>query len=60
MAKVDLGEYGSGGTATLDVPLLLATRLLIQANSGGGKSYLLRRIYPCKPDIFGATYEAVV
>jgi hypothetical protein len=29
---------------TLDVDVLLATRLLIQANSGGGKSYLLRRL----------------
>ncbi len=28
----------------LDVPRLLETRLLIQANSGGGKSWALRRI----------------
>src|SRR5574341_1125900 len=28
----------------LDLPILLRTRLLIQANSGGGKSYALRRI----------------
>jgi hypothetical protein len=28
----------------IDLPVLLETRLLIQANSGGGKSYTLRRI----------------
>jgi len=28
----------------LDLPVLLRTRLLIQANSGGGKSWLLRRL----------------
>src|SRR5260370_23980943 len=29
---------------SIDLPALLDTRLLIQANSGGGKSWLLRRI----------------
>ena len=29
---------------TIDIPTLIKTRLLIQANSGGGKSYLLRKI----------------
>lgn len=28
----------------IDLPVLLETRLLVQANSGGGKSYTLRRI----------------
>ena len=28
----------------IDIPTLVKTRLLIQANSGGGKSYLLRKI----------------
>lgn len=28
----------------IDIPLLVKTRLLIQSNSGGGKSYLLRKI----------------
>lgn len=28
----------------IDLPRLLKTRLLVQANSGGGKSYLLRRL----------------
>lgn len=29
---------------SIDLPRLLKTRLLVQANSGGGKSYLLRRL----------------
>jgi hypothetical protein len=29
---------------SIDLPVLLKTRLLIQANSGGGKSWLLRRL----------------
>src|SRR5438067_3009783 len=29
---------------SIDLPTLLDTRLLVQANSGGGKSWLLRRI----------------
>lgn len=32
------------GDLKLDVDLLIPSRLLIQANSGGGKSYLLRRL----------------
>src|SRR2546421_2590821 len=31
-------------TTTIDLPTLLDTRLLVQANSGGGKSWLLRRL----------------
>jgi len=37
--KIEIGEGLS-----LDIPTLLKTRLLIQANSGGGKSWLLRRL----------------
>ena len=33
-----------GPEAFLDIPRLLETRLLIQANSGGGKSWALRRL----------------
>ena len=33
-----------GGQVAIDVPRLIASRALIQANSGGGKSYALRRI----------------
>src|SRR2546428_7941402 len=31
-------------SVTFDLPTLLDTRLLVQANSGGGKSWLLRRL----------------
>jgi hypothetical protein len=42
--KIDLG-IGAGGTAaSLDLEELLATRLLVQGNSGSGKSHLLRRL----------------
>nr|WP_222858788.1 ATP-binding protein [Rhizobium mesosinicum] len=34
----------SGSPATLDIEELLATRLLVQGNSGSGKSHLLRRL----------------
>ena len=41
---IDMGR-GSGTTpATLDLEELLATRLLVQGNSGSGKSHLLRRL----------------
>lgn len=44
MAEViNLGNT-SEGTLSIDIPTLINTRLLIQANSGGGKSYLIRRI----------------
>ena len=33
-----------GGDLRIDLPRLVATRLLLQANSGGGKSWALRRI----------------
>lgn len=32
------------GTVPIDLPRLLETRMLIQANSGGGKSHTLRRV----------------
>lgn len=40
MKKIIIGTGGE----SLDLSVLLTTRLLIQANSGGGKSYLIRRI----------------
>jgi len=40
---IDMGT-ASGGNATLDLEELLATRLLVQGNSGSGKSHLLRRL----------------
>jgi hypothetical protein len=39
MSKINLGQ-----NASFDTEVLIRTRLLIQANSGGGKSYLLRRL----------------
>lgn len=43
MSAVLLGKAG-GRNVSLDLDTLLPTRLLIQANSGGGKSWLIRRI----------------
>ncbi len=41
---IDMGRTNAGGAATLDLEELLATRLLVQGNSGSGKSHLLRRL----------------
>lgn len=41
--RILLGE-SKHGAINIDIEVLLKTRLLIQANSGGGKSYLLRRL----------------
>lgn len=43
MAKVDIGRT-EGRPVYMDLDVLLRTRLLVQANSGGGKSWLLRRL----------------
>jgi len=43
MATITLGHSGRKAIV-LDLPTLLRTRLLVTANSGGGKSWLLRRI----------------
>ncbi|MEP3046478.1 MAG: ATP-binding protein [Roseibium sp.] len=42
--QIDIGELAGGKRAALDLEELLATRLLVQGNSGSGKSHLLRRI----------------
>ena len=42
--SVDLGRNDAGAPALLDLEELLATRLLVQGNSGSGKSHLLRRL----------------
>jgi uncharacterized protein len=39
-----IGQIIDGGRLECDLPTLVDTRLLIQANSGGGKSWLLRLI----------------
>ncbi|WP_181703914.1 ATP-binding protein [Chthonobacter albigriseus] len=41
---VDIGAKGGGQRAVVDLEELLATRLLVQGNSGSGKSHLLRRL----------------
>lgn len=39
-----MGTVSGGAPAKLDIEELLATRLLVQGNSGSGKSHLLRRL----------------
>ncbi|PWJ84944.1 hypothetical protein C7441_104212 [Pseudaminobacter salicylatoxidans] len=41
---IDIGSGTNGTSAMLDLEELLATRLLVQGNSGSGKSHLLRRL----------------
>jgi uncharacterized protein DUF87 len=41
---IEMGHTTAGATAALDLEELLATRLLVQGNSGSGKSHLLRRL----------------
>lgn len=43
MKRILLGK-SAGKNVYIDLDVLLATRLLVQANSGGGKSYTFRRI----------------
>ena len=43
-ARIDMGTDGAGAPAVIDLEELLATRLLVQGNSGSGKSHLLRRL----------------
>jgi len=42
--RVDMGTDGKGDAVAMDLEELLATRLLVQGNSGSGKSHLLRRL----------------
>jgi uncharacterized protein len=41
---IEIGRTATGESASLDLEELLATRLLVQGNSGSGKSHLLRRL----------------
>jgi uncharacterized protein len=41
---IEMGQTTAGAAAVLDLEELLATRLLVQGNSGSGKSHLLRRL----------------
>jgi len=42
--SVNMGTDGNGTAVGVDLEELLATRLLVQGNSGSGKSHLLRRL----------------
>lgn len=42
--SIEIGTDAAGQDVRIDVQELLATRLLVQGNSGSGKSHLLRRI----------------
>ena len=42
--RITIGHGASGEPVEFDVEELLATRLLVQGNSGSGKSHLLRRL----------------
>ena len=42
--RIDIGRGPDGQTIGIDLAELLATRLLVQGNSGSGKSHLLRRL----------------
>jgi hypothetical protein len=42
--QVDMGMDSGGNPVSMDLEELLATRLLVQGNSGSGKSHLLRRL----------------
>ncbi|MCB8874017.1 ATP-binding protein [Acidisoma silvae] len=41
---IEMGQTAANAPAVLDLEELLATRLLVQGNSGSGKSHLLRRL----------------
>src|SRR6202521_3186999 len=41
---IEMGHTTAGAAGVLDLEELLATRLLVQGNSGSGKSHLLRRL----------------
>lgn len=42
--QIDIGKDSGGQAVPIDLEELLATRLLVQGNSGSGKSHLLRRL----------------
>ena len=44
MTMVEMGQDVNGQLVELDLDVLIETRMLVQATSGGGKSYLLRRL----------------
>mgnify|MGYP005992741741 CR=1 FL=1 len=43
-SRIEIGKDSTGQSVSVDLEELLATRLLVQGNSGSGKSHLLRRL----------------
>ena len=43
-ANIVIGQTPQGQAIEINITELLATRLLVQGNSGSGKSHLLRRV----------------
>ena len=43
-AQIEIGRDPEGQPVSIDIEELLGTRLLVQGNSGSGKSHLLRRL----------------
>jgi hypothetical protein len=56
MSKIIIGTAGRHNVS-IDIPELLVSRLLIQANSGGGKSWALRRI---AEQLFGKVQTIII
>ena len=56
MSKIIIGK-ADGRNVGFDLPELLTTRLLVQANSGGGKSWLLRRL---AEQLFGKVQTIII
>ncbi len=50
-AQIEIGTDPGGQAVAVDVEELLATRLLVQGNSGSGKSHLLRRLLEQSADL---------
>ena len=44
-AQIEIGRNTEGQAVPIDIEKLLGTRLLVQGNSGSGKSHLLRRLF---------------
>lgn len=57
MSRIEIGKNPAGRTVYADLDVLIRTRALIQASSGGGKSYLIRRM---AEQIFGKVPEFII
>jgi len=57
VSKISIGKAPDGSTVYADLDVLSRTRALIQASSGGGKSFLIRRL---AEQIFGKIPEFIV